>query len=101
MLRATQKIGDIELKEIMVGDEAAPLRNMLEISYPLIEGTVRDWKDMECLFDYSFKKLGLPEDKSEYKIVLTEASGNPVHNRQKMGQLLFDKYGFGGLIFEY
>jgi hypothetical protein len=35
MLRANQKVGEIELKEEMFGDEAAPLRAMLEISYPL------------------------------------------------------------------
>lgn len=35
MLRANQKVGDIELKPEMFGDEAAPLRSMLEITYPL------------------------------------------------------------------
>ena len=31
LLRANQKIGDIELKALMLGDEANPLRSFLEI----------------------------------------------------------------------
>ncbi len=66
MLRAAQKIGDTELKEIMVGDEAAPLRAFLEISYPLKEGKIKNWDDMEALWSYCFhKKLGLAEDKKD------------------------------------
>ena len=38
MLRASEKVGNVNLKELMVCDEAAPLRSYLEIKYPLIEG---------------------------------------------------------------
>lgn len=48
----------------MVCDEAAPLRAYLEVEYPLIEGKIKNWSDMEHIWDYCFKKLGLPEDKS-------------------------------------
>lgn len=66
MLRASQKIGDQELKELMVGDEANPLRAFLEVTYPLIEGQIKDWGDMEALWDYCFhKKLGLSENKKD------------------------------------
>lgn len=66
MLRASQKIGDKEIKEIMVGDEAAPLRAYLEIAYPLKEGRIHNWDDMETLWSYCFhNKLGLGEDKSD------------------------------------
>ena len=60
MLRANQKVGDQELKEIMVGDEAAPLRSYLEITYPMENGQIKDWAEMEHLWDYTFhNKLGL------------------------------------------
>jgi actin-related protein len=50
----------------MVGDEAAPLRAFLEISYPLKEGKIKNWDDMEALWSYCFhKKLGLAEDKKD------------------------------------
>lgn len=41
----------------MIGDEAAPYQSMLELSKPVEEGTVKNWDDMELLWDYSFKKV--------------------------------------------
>jgi len=62
MLRASEKVGQHELKEVMVCDEAAPLRSYLEIKYPLIEGQIKNWGDMELIWNYCFyKKLNLPE----------------------------------------
>lgn len=102
MLRASQKIGDMVLKELMVCDEAAPLRAYLEIKYPLVEGRIKDWTDMEHIWDYCFhSKLGLEADKSDKQILLTEAAKNPLKNREKMGEIMFEKYGFGGVLFEY
>lgn len=41
---------------------------------------------MELLWDYCFtQKLGLPENKLDKKILLTEAALNPIKNREKMG----------------
>lgn len=102
MLRASQKIGDHELKELMVGDEAAPLRAYLDITYPLKEGKVQNWDDMEKLWDYCFHtKLDLAEDKSDKQILLTEPALNPTKNREKMGEVMFEKFNFGGVAFEY
>jgi len=100
MLRANQKVGDIELKPEMFGDEAAPLRSMLEITYPLQNGRVLNWDDMEKLWGYSFDKLGLPEDKSGKRILLTEPVGNNKENRIKMARIMFEKFGFGAIVFE-
>ena len=35
----------------MVGHEAAAVRQMLDIKYPLAEGIVKNWDDMEILWD--------------------------------------------------
>ena len=65
LLRANQKIGDIELKSLMLGDEANPLRAMLDISYPISEGIVENWEDMTSLWEYCFfKRMNLPKDLS-------------------------------------
>lgn len=101
-LRKNQKIGDVELKEIMIGDEAAPHRAFLNISYPLNEGKVTNWDQMEMLWEYCFdRKLELGPDKSSKKILLTEPANNPNKNREKMGEIMLEKYGFGGVAFEF
>jgi actin-related protein 2 len=102
MLRASQKIGEQELKEVMLCDEAAPLRAYLEIKYPLIEGKIKDWDDMELIWHYCFdEKLKLGENRLDKKILLTEPALNPKKNREKMGEIMFEKFGFGGVNFEY
>ncbi|RYG46678.1 hypothetical protein EON67_09290, partial [archaeon] len=94
MLRAEEEpLGDIELKDIMVGDEAAALRRALEISYPVENGIVRNWTDMEHVWSYLFnEKMKL--DPKEHKILLTEAPLNPHENRKIMMEKMFEKYGF-------
>lgn len=85
----------------MIGDEASPLRSMLEIQYPLNEGKVRNWDDMELLWNYCFdNKLKLAQDKKDLRILLTEPALNPTKNREKMGEMMFEKYNFGGVLFE-
>jgi len=77
----------------MVGDEASKLRQMLEIRYPLEHGIIRDWDDMGYVWDYTFsQKLGV--NPKECKILLTEPPLNPRKNREKMLEIMFEKYGF-------
>jgi actin-related protein 2 len=77
----------------MIGDEAAALRHGLEINYPLDNGIIRNWEDMEHLWNYTFgSKLGI--EPKDHRIVLTEAPMNPTGNREKMLEIMFEKYGF-------
>lgn len=97
MLRAEEEaIGDIDLKEINVGEEAAALRRALEISYPLENGIIRKWEDMEHVWSYLFTdKMHI--DPKEHRILLTEAPMNPRENRRRMIEVMFEKYGFHSL----
>jgi len=93
ILRSTEKVGNIEVKDLMVGDEAAAVRHMLEISYPMDNGIVRSWEDMQHVWDYTFKEK-LKIDPKKSKILLTEPPMNPKKNREKMVEVMFEKYGF-------
>ena len=94
IIRAANRIDDIEVKDLMIGDEASKLRSMLEVSYPMDNGMVRNWEDMMHVWDYTFgpEKLDLEPDKC--KILLTEPPMNPTRNREKMIEVMFEKYGF-------
>jgi len=77
----------------MVGDEASKLRHMLQISYPLDNGVIRNWEDMQHVWKYTWEEK-LKIDPSQCKIMLTEAPLNPDKNRQQMIQIMFETYGF-------
>lgn len=78
----------------MVGDEASKLRSMLEVNYPMENGMVRNWEDMLHIWDYTFGPEKLNLNPSECKILLTEPPMNPTRNREKMIEVMFEKYGF-------
>lgn len=95
ILRAEESISEtVELKDIMCGDEAAAVRQTLEIKYPVENGIVRSWEDMEHLWNYTFyEKMQIRPN--EFKILLTEPPQNPTKNREKLIEKMFETYGFG------
>ena len=97
MLRHKQKIENIELKPEMIGDEVTPVRSLLELSYPMEEGIIKNDKDMATLWDYVLtQKLKIPKaDLKDRKILMTEAPNNPTKNKEKMAEILFEKIGIG------
>mmetsp|Transcript_5184 Transcript_5184/g.466 ORF Transcript_5184/g.466 Transcript_5184/m.466 type:complete len:80 (-) Transcript_5184:765-1004(-) len=76
----------------MIGDEAAPYRAMLELNHPVYEGIVKDWDDMSLIWGYSFDKMKVKPEEST--IFMTEAVMNPLKNRVKMAEILFEEYNF-------
>ena len=81
----------------MIGDEASDVRSYLQISYPMENGIIKNWTDMELLWDYAFfEQMKLPST-SEGKVLLTEPPMNPLKNREKMCEVMFEKYDFGGV----
>lgn len=95
LLRSEEKIEDIEIKDVMVGDECAKLRNNLEVSYPVSNGIVRSWEGMYHLWDYTFHER-MKINPKECRILLTEPPLNPKENREKMFQAMFERYEFEG-----
>lgn len=79
-----------------MGDEAAASRNYLQVTQPMEHGIVRNWEDMKHLWDYTFDEK-LKVDVRGRKVLLTEPPMNPRANRQKMCQVMFEEYGFGGV----
>lgn len=96
ILRAEERSGDMVIKDIMMGDEAAAARTMLQISYPMENGIITKWEDMLHLWDYTFAEK-LQVDTTGRKILLTEPPMNPLSNREKMCEVMFERYGFGGV----
>lgn len=79
----------------MFGDDVLKLRSYLEISHPMENGIIQNWDDMELLWHHTFEDcLGVKPD--EHKILLTEPPLNPKKNRERMLEIMFEKFGFQG-----
>lgn len=87
-MRSGEKIDGAELKDIMVCDETTKYRSMLELNYPLSEGIVNNWEDMELVWSYAFDKKMNVRNFGERNIMLTEAACNPRKNRIKMAEVM-------------
>lgn len=87
---------EIILKDIMVGEECARLRSLLDVSYPVENGIVRNWDDMGTVWDHTFyEKMNI--NPPECRVLLTEPPMNPLSNREKLLQNMFEKYNFAGV----
>lgn len=84
------------LPDIVVGADAQKYRQFLNLTHPMDNGIIKDWESMEALWEHTFgKELGInPKD---HKILLTEPPMNPKKNREKMAEVMFEKFGFQGV----
>jgi actin-related protein 2 len=93
LMRSEEEFKDVELKDVMVGDECAKYRSMLETSYPVDNGIVKDWEGMKHLWDYTFFER-MKIDPKDHKVLLTEPPMNPTENKKRMIENMFETYGF-------
>ncbi|BHF64583.1 Actin-1 [Sparganum proliferum] len=91
-----QMMVGVNQQDHYVGDEAQKMRGILTLQYPIEYGVVKNWDDMEKIWDYTFKnELRVrPEDQA---VLLTEAPLNPRNNREKMVEVMFEKFNVPGL----
>ena len=75
-------------KDEFVGNEAQARRGMLALRYPINNGFITSWDDMEKLWHYCLE----PFAPSSLSILLTEPPLNPSANREKMTQIMFETF---------
>ncbi len=82
---------DHYVREYYVGEEAMNLRGVLRLVYPLEHGIVNDWDGIEKIWSYTFHN-DLRVNPAEHPVLLTEAPLNPVANREKMAEIMFETF---------
>lgn len=96
ILRAEERTGDQEIRDIMCGDDAESVRTALQVSYPMENGIIKNWEDMGHLWNYAFYDR-MQIDPRDKKVLLTEPPLNPLANRERMVGTMFEQYGFNGV----
>lgn len=99
LMRYEEEVTETQLKDIMVGDQAAQERHNLEVTYPVSNGIVQNWDDMHHIWHHTFYER-LAIDPRECKILLTDPPLNPTKNRQQMVSTMFETWGFQGAFIQ-
>ncbi|CAF0720090.1 unnamed protein product [Rotaria sordida] len=73
------------------GQEALE-QKMIQLSFPINHGIIEDFNKMEEYLTYIFSRL--PVKPEESVILLTETLSNRKVNREKITEIIFEKFGF-------
>merc|ERR1719446_1687400 len=80
-----------EQKDYFMGEEALSKKGVLSITYPIEHGVVKDWSDMEKVWHHTFFDA-LRVNPEDHAVVVSEAPMNPKKNRERMVEMLFEKF---------
>ncbi|CAF3197562.1 unnamed protein product [Rotaria sp. Silwood2] len=78
-------------KDQYIGDEAIKTKEILYINYPIENGIITNWDDMEKIWHHTFYNQ-LRVSPEEHSVLLSETPLNPKANREKMTKILFEQF---------
>lgn len=81
-----------QIYDVYVGDDAYTRSCVLSLTYPIENGIITNWNDMEKVWKHTFKSILHKDDPSEHSLVLTESISNPKLNREKAAQIIFETF---------
>uniref|UniRef100_A0A3Q1BL76 Actin related protein 1, centractin n=1 Tax=Amphiprion ocellaris TaxID=80972 RepID=A0A3Q1BL76_AMPOC len=84
--------------DLFIGPKAEEHRGLLSVRYPMEHGIVKDWNDMERIWQYVYSKEQLQTFSEEHPVLLTEAPLNPSKNREKAAEVFFETFNVPALF---
>lgn len=99
IVRFKEASGNEPLPDVAVGERVVRNRGEMVVSSPVVHGVIQKWDDMALLWDHVFQDC-LHIDPKETRILLSDPPLNPLRNRQKLVEVMFEKFGFEGLFIQ-
>lgn len=79
-------------RKLYVGSQALGFRrDNMEVLSPIKDGVVVDWDIVDSIWDHAFREC-LLIDPQEHPMLLAEPSSNSQQQREKMAEIMFEKY---------
>jgi len=88
--------GNIPDLDFYIGDEAIDNSQVYGISYPIRQGLIDDWTQMEKIWQHCIFKYLRSEPEDHY-FLLTEPPLNPPENREFTAEVMFETFNVPGL----
>jgi actin, other eukaryote len=85
----------IDHKDLYIGREAIEKRDILELSRPVKYSTVQNWDEIDKIYHHIFFNQ-LLADTNQTRALITEPPLNKRANREKITELMFETFNFGG-----
>lgn len=90
--------GLFDSRDSFIGDEAQQKRGALTLKYPIENGIVQNFEDMEKVWHHTFySKLRVTPQ--EHPVLLTEPPMNPKANSVRMARIMFETFEVPALYF--
>lgn len=86
---------ETDRKDSLIGYQLLIKKEYYNIRYPMEHGIVSNWDDMEKILDHTFRNE-LRIQPEEHPILLSEPSLNPIGQREKMTQIMFEQFKLPG-----
>lgn len=93
ILRSDESFARAKIKDLMICDEISPVRQYLDLTFPVEHGVIQNWADETLVLDYLFKEK-LKIHNEDHKVLITEAPQNPNENRRKIYEIFFETFNF-------
>lgn len=84
--------GKLDGADLFVGRKMQEHRGLLRISYPMENGIVKQWEDMERVWNHVYSRDCLGINSEDHPVLLTEAPLNPYKNREKAAEVFFETF---------
>ncbi len=82
-----------------IGTKAQELRGVLNLSWPIHRGRVKNWEDMTLIWEHILTKELKIEPSNDQPIVLTEPALTPLVDREKTAEIMFETLNAPALMF--